>query len=527
MRRTLSVIIPARNEAGTIHDVVTAASNLRPLEIVVVANGCTDDTAAIARKLGCRVLEFEHALGHDVGRAVGAGASRGEALLFLDADVPIASNELRAFLEPVVSGKADVALNNMDPLFVRPRRPHSTTIWRQMANAMIRRDDLRIDSLLSVPHAMTREAARAVGYETLANPIHAHLLAAGSPLRIDRSRSIDVIARNRHRPAEHDAPPGLLSVSEQRMIGDHLAALSAVWKDPRGGFGDGGRRRDIAERLCMGAMPLPIVSRPRPRPSSALYGGERLSVIVPAQNEEATIRSCIREAKKIEPYEIIVVVNGSSDRTLSIAAEEGATTLHFPERLGNDVGRAVGAFAATGDILLFIDGDFAVPAAHLYRYAKAVSSGVDLALNDLNHYLDIRFPYNLVTACKYGVNLTLNRKDLGVGSFIAVPHAVHRRAADRIGRETFLSPVKAQVKGLLLGCSAGNVARTDVDRMNRIRPEEHFAASGHPPAVERIVGDHAEGIRYLTETVGERGLFARQERNFRAAGWSGFGTKPR
>jgi len=518
MQRSISVIIPARNEAGTIHDVVTAAKHLSPLEIVVVANGCTDGTAAIARRLGCRVIEYKTALGHDIGRAVGAKAAKGDVLLFLDADVPISSHQLRAFLRPVVAGQADVALNNMDPLFHRQRRPHSTTVWRQIANAMINRDDLRIDSMLSIPHAMTKEAVRSVGYARLANPILGHLAVAGSSLRIDRSRSIDVIAANRHRPEEHDAPPGRLSPSEERMIGDHLAALSAVWTDPRGGFPDGGRRRDVVDRLKSGAMRLPIVAQSRRHRASSLYGGQSLSVIVPVQNEEATIAAALREARKIEPMEIIVVVNGSTDRTASVAIEEGATVLHFPERLGNDVGRAIGAMAATGDMLLFIDGDFAVPAANLYAYAKAVSNGIDVALNDLNHYLDIRFPYNVVTACKYGVNLALNRKPLGVGSFVAIPHAVHRRVADAIGRDAFLSPVKAQVQALLLGAPAACVGRTEVDRMNRIRPEEHFATAGHPPAVARILGDHAEGISYLTKTAGERGLFRRQTRNFGIAG---------
>lgn len=32
---------------------------------------------------------------------------------------------------------------------------------------------------------------------------------------------------------------------------------------------------------------------------------------------------------------------------------------------------------------------------------------------------------------------------------------------------------------------------------NRIRPNEHFATVGHPPAVLRITGDHLEGLSYL------------------------------
>ena len=44
--------------------------------------------------------------------------------------------------------------------------------------------------------------------------------------------------------------------------------------------------------------------------NSSIYNGKQLSIIIPAQNEEATIKEVILEARKIEPKEIIVVING-------------------------------------------------------------------------------------------------------------------------------------------------------------------------------------------------------------------------
>ena len=43
--------------------------------------------------------------------------------------------------------------------------------------------------------------------------------------------------------------------------------------------------------------------------------------------------------------------------------------------------------------------------------------------------------------------------------------------------------------------------------MNRIRPSEHFAKIGHPPAVLRIIGDHIEGLEQLIALTGSRGGF--------------------
>ena len=96
--------------------------------------------------------------------------------------------------------------------------------------------------------------------------------------------------------------------------------------------------------------------------NSSIYNGKQLSIIIPAQNEEATIKEVILEARKIEPKEIIVVINGSTDQTEAIAKQLGATVIVYEEALGHDVGRAIGAQEATGDILLFIDADFAIPA---------------------------------------------------------------------------------------------------------------------------------------------------------------------
>lgn len=93
--------------------------------------------------------------------------------------------------------------------------------------------------------------------------------------------------------------------------------------------------------------------------------------------------------------------------------------------------------------MLFIDGDF----------AKAIADGQDVALNDLNYYLDLRAPLHLVTALKYALNLACNRKDLGVGSLVAVPNAFSKVCLEYIGFDAFLFPCVAQVKAILAGFS--------------------------------------------------------------------------
>nr|WP_276358320.1 glycosyltransferase [Cohnella sp. YIM B05605] len=517
MPLSVSVVIPARDEAGTIGDVIRSCAALRPLEIIVVANGCTDSTARAAREAGCLVVETDRPLGSDVGRAVGAAKASGDILLFVDADFPIPPRSLESLLAPIRQGRADTAYNDLDPLYREKKRPHSTTVWRRAFNVLIGRADLNIDSPLSVPHALSRAVLSAIGFECLANPAWAHWEICRRGFRIAHGFSVDVRA-NRYRPEQHAAAADRLSRSEKRIIGDHLAALAAARLPLRGRFGDGGRRRDLLRDFASGRSTLGALSPGRTWLSapSRLYGGKSLSAVIPAQDEETTIRQVVREVRKIEPAEIIVVANGSKDRTAAFAADEGAKVIAIPEPLGNDVGRSVGALAATGDILLFVDGDFVLPASELFPYAHAAASGVDVALNDLNHYLDLRFPLNDVTLMKYALNLALNRKDLGVGSLIAVPHALSRQALRTVGAEALVSPGTALVKAALAGLTLKNVRRTEVDRINRIRPEQHFSTVGLPPAAERILGDHLEALHELIRIAGPRGPFPEDGRDWRS-----------
>ena len=55
-------------------------------------------------------------------------------------------------------------------------------------------------------------------------------------------------------------------------------------------------------------------------------------------------RICHFEVQKLKPFEIIVIVNGSTDKTEGLAKGCGATVISYEEALGNDTGRAVGAF---------------------------------------------------------------------------------------------------------------------------------------------------------------------------------------
>lgn len=83
----------------------------------------------------------------------------------------------------------------------------------------------------------------------------------------------------------------------------------------------------------------------------------RIGVIIPALNEERAIGEVVREVPAGLVAEIIVVDNGSTDRTAVVAADAGARVVHEPVQ-GYGAACAAGVAAVTvADVVVFLDGD--------------------------------------------------------------------------------------------------------------------------------------------------------------------------
>jgi glycosyltransferase involved in cell wall biosynthesis len=98
--RTISVIIPAHNEERYLRRTLDALKrqDYDWFEIIVVANGCTDCTAEVAKGRCNRLITLsQKSLG--VSRNLGARLAKGELLLFLDADTVLEPGALRSIAE--------------------------------------------------------------------------------------------------------------------------------------------------------------------------------------------------------------------------------------------------------------------------------------------------------------------------------------------------------------------------------------------------------------------------------------------
>jgi len=83
-----------------------------------------------------------------------------------------------------------------------------------------------------------------------------------------------------------------------------------------------------------------------------------VSVIIPAYNERQTIGDIVRRVRAVlEQAEVIVVDDGSTDGTAEEAVNAGAKVISHPYNIGNGAAVKTGIRHASGEVLVFLDGD--------------------------------------------------------------------------------------------------------------------------------------------------------------------------
>ncbi len=191
----ISVVIPARDEAGRIGATVTAVRAQAPpdgLEVLVVDDASTDGTAAEAAAAGAQVLRLAQGGNPGAARNRGARAASGEVVVFLDADCVPAPGWLDAHRRAHAAGAAIVGgsleLPRGAPFTARcahyagadhvhPWRPAGPVPNHPPANLSVRR------GLLLAAGGFSEQAPVCDGHEELA--WQAALQAAGHVLHFE------------------------------------------------------------------------------------------------------------------------------------------------------------------------------------------------------------------------------------------------------------------------------------------------------------------------------------------------------
>jgi glycosyltransferase involved in cell wall biosynthesis len=111
-----------------------------------------------------------------------------------------------------------------------------------------------------------------------------------------------------------------------------------------------------------------------------------ISVVIPAYNEEGIIAQTIASArevlvsKNLQPFEILVVDDGSSDQTADLASAAGVKVLRHPHNMGYGRSLKDGITAASYDTIVIVDADGTYPLERIPDLVGVFNKGFNLVV---------------------------------------------------------------------------------------------------------------------------------------------------
>lgn len=107
----------------------------------------------------------------------------------------------------------------------------------------------------------------------------------------------------------------------------------------------------------------------------------KVSIVIPAKNEALALAGLLSELKvKYPNYEIIVVNDGSEDHTSDVCAENDVLEVKHVYSKGNGAAIKAGARKASGEIIVFMDGDGQHAPSDVSRLLESISEGYDMVV---------------------------------------------------------------------------------------------------------------------------------------------------
>lgn len=159
----LSVVIPVYNAEATLKECLTRLyeSRFRDFETIIVDDGCTDQSPAIAAAFPARIVPTSGRVGPAAARNLGARMAMGELLFFIDSDVMVRPDTLALVAESFEAGDVDGLCG------VQAAQMRYTNIASQYKNLWMRWTYLRqtgdVPLFYTTAAAIRREAFLRVG----------------------------------------------------------------------------------------------------------------------------------------------------------------------------------------------------------------------------------------------------------------------------------------------------------------------------------------------------------------------------
>lgn len=195
----ITVVVPAKNEAGRIATVLQNLSILPIDHIIVITNGSNDTTMQEVLNLRIpklQILYFHERLGIDIPRAIGAKVALSlgsDVVVFVDGDmVGTFADNLLQLIDQVLLKHSDIALTNCYPSPPRHIERYNPTFqWRLNLNKELGLDKkINLSTPSHGPHAVSRRLLEMIPLRELAIPPVVMALARINKLKIDVATTI-------------------------------------------------------------------------------------------------------------------------------------------------------------------------------------------------------------------------------------------------------------------------------------------------------------------------------------------------
>lgn len=233
----ISVVVPAKNEAGRAITVLQNLGTLPVDHIIFISNGCKDSTMYEVLQMRLpklQIIYFHDCLGIDIPRAIGAKvalALGSDVVAFVDGDMVGTFNEnLMELVDGVLLKHLDMALTNCYPSPPRHIERYNPTFqWRMNLNK-----ELGLDKKIGLatpahgPHAVSRRFLETLPLQELAIPPVSLALARKNKLKINVATTIPHYRLG-------SSIKGQLHTTKiiDTIVGDCLEAMASFRDQPR------------------------------------------------------------------------------------------------------------------------------------------------------------------------------------------------------------------------------------------------------------------------------------------------------
>ena len=229
---------------------------------------------------------------------------------------------------------------------------------------------------------------------------------------------------------------------------------------------------------------------------------ERVAIVIPALDEEGAIGQVLAEIPQGVADVVVVVDNGSRDRTAEVAREAGARVVHEPRRgYGQACLAGLAATAEEADLIAFLDADLSDFPAQLVDVLRPLQEGrADLVIGSrtLGHRAPGAHPWHAVLGTRFCVAL-MNRLAGTAATDLGPFRAITARALARLDMRdrNYGWTVEMQVKARRAGL---RVVEVPVDYRPRVgKSKVSGTVRGTVGAAVKII---ATILRYARSDVG-------------------------